>query len=210
MTKPHNKPQAGRYTRAARSASLLPNLILMQNLISYPNLITKPQAGRYATDGEKWGQIGGSLHQRGHVAGVTLPCIAAAAQIRHKPRLSSASSDAPNSQSPRGWRCTGATSKSVLIDSPQIKNTRPRVFYCLDVVHCCCISVFGMPLSPNNGSCFFCHCFGVQKTLPKVQRVLNHRSSRQRSIEYIVMGVPNTVYVDIMYSTGQVRASEVQ
>ena len=35
------------------------------------------------------------------------------------------------------------------------------------------------------------------KTLPNVQRVLKHHPSRQSSIAYIVMDVPNTVYVDI-------------
>ena len=62
-------------------------------------------------DGEQWHQAGGGLHKGGHVAWVSLACIAAATEVCYEPGLSNASSEAMDPQSPRGWRCIGETPK---------------------------------------------------------------------------------------------------
>jgi hypothetical protein len=56
---------------------------------------------------------------------------------------------------------------------------------------------FELYITPDNSKTVRMHIVLDLKTLPNVQRVLKHHPSRQSSIAYIVMDVPNTVYVDI-------------
>ncbi len=80
-------------------------------------------------NGERWHQVGGGLHKRGHVASGTRPCVAAAIQGCYEPWLPNASSETTDPHFARGLGCWGGS--TVKIHSP--RQNKSKVSVCLSL-----------------------------------------------------------------------------